>query len=54
MTNKELLILGMALDALLETGQIGKVREIVKVMADKGTKPDENRNHIENLEGEKI
>jgi hypothetical protein len=33
MTNKELMLLGMSLEALLEAGEIEKVKEIVKVMA---------------------
>ncbi|MCL1823724.1 MAG: hypothetical protein FWG44_05930 [Oscillospiraceae bacterium] len=38
MTNKELTLLGMALDSLLELNEIEKVKEIVKVMALPGEK----------------
>jgi hypothetical protein len=39
MTNKELIILGKALEALLELNEIDKVKEIVSVMAESGVKP---------------
>ncbi|MCL2638294.1 MAG: hypothetical protein FWD48_07965 [Oscillospiraceae bacterium] len=44
MTNKELMLLGMSLDALLEAGEIEKAREIIKVMASSETKTKSNDN----------
>ncbi|MDR2559821.1 MAG: hypothetical protein LBC86_09845 [Oscillospiraceae bacterium] len=42
MTNKELILLGMSLEALLEAGEIEKVKKIVSVMASNGVKPEVN------------
>jgi hypothetical protein len=36
MTNKELKLLGMSLKALLDVGEVEKVKEIVNVMASDG------------------
>ncbi len=38
MTNKEMIILGIALQALLELGAIDKVKEIVDLMAETPSK----------------
>ena len=44
MTNKELTLLGMALKALIETGEVDKAKEIIDYMAvDAPQKEDNNK-----------
>ncbi len=46
MNNKELLILGKALQALLELGAIDKVKEIVDLMAESPSKLAELQDNV--------